>query len=82
MTSPLTYELEPVWPTVVVMQPCLTIRETSRGTAMAFRRIGAVEEWRVLIAYISKPEGCQYSSHMAMASPRQSLPVDLLFILK
>lgn len=48
-------ELKPVWPAVLLVQPRLSVGEATRDTALAFWRVGAVEEGNVLVSYVAEP---------------------------
>lgn len=47
--------LEPVRPTIFLMQPGLSISEAALDTALTFWRVRAVEEGNVLVADIAEP---------------------------
>lgn len=47
--------LEPDWPAVVAMKPCLSVRQTARHAALALGRVGTVEEGDVLVSDIPEP---------------------------
>lgn len=47
---------KPVWPAVFSMKEWFTICQSAGDAALALGRVGAVEEWNVLITNISEPE--------------------------
>jgi hypothetical protein len=47
--------LEPVWPAVLFVQPCLAIGETAGNATLALGRVGAVEVGNMLVADIAEP---------------------------
>jgi hypothetical protein len=47
--------LEPVWTTILSVQPLLPVSEASCYATAAFRRVGAVEEGNVLISDVPEP---------------------------
>ena len=51
----LAGNLEPVGPAVFSVEPGLAVSEAARHTALALGRVGAVEEWNVLVANITEP---------------------------
>lgn len=47
--------LEPVRPAVLTVKPLLTVGEASSDATLALGRVGAVEEWDVLISDVTEP---------------------------
>jgi hypothetical protein len=51
----IAHVLEPVRAAILAVQPSLSVSEAALGAALAFRRVGAIEERNVLVANILEP---------------------------
>lgn len=54
----VAHVLEPVGSAIFSVQPCLAIGEAALRAPSALWRVGAVEEWDVLVADIFEPVNC------------------------